>query len=126
MAPGESSYICVAVLELWTASEIKREIRWEVEGALYVNIRGRDCKCCRKHAVPITSRWCLPRALMQKPAILLFILNLMLSGCLLLAGLVTIKELKRSSCLSTSLLQPPPLTHTFHKLLSEFPSVLLQ
>lgn len=42
MAPGESSDILIVVRELWIASEVKREIRWEGEGILQVNIPGRD------------------------------------------------------------------------------------
>lgn len=48
MAPGESSDIFIVVRELWFASEIKREIRWEGEGALHVNIPGRDLKVLQK------------------------------------------------------------------------------
>lgn len=48
-APGESSDIFIAVMELWTASEIKREIRWEGEGALHVNDPGRVQKPCSSH-----------------------------------------------------------------------------
>lgn len=102
MAPGESSDILIVVRELWIASEVKREIRWEGEGILQVNIPGRDWKCCKNSVVLIPSRCCLPKAVMQKLAILFFVLNLMLRGCLLialLAGLVTIKWLKRSSSL---------------------------
>lgn len=68
-ASEESSDIFIAVMELWTALEIKREIRWEGEEALRVNYPGRHCRNC---AVPISSRWCLPGALAQKLAIPLF------------------------------------------------------
>lgn len=122
MAPGESFDILIVVRELWIASEIEREIMWEGKGALHADIPGRDWKWCKTCVVPIPSRCCLPKALNQKLAVPLFLLNLMGRGCLfraLLAGLVTRKSLKRSSSLPLlHVSMPPPACY------SRFPSAL--